>query len=314
MAEAMESPFRPWDTATPAGTRAPTGNAVPLRWTPGPDELRLPSEGDEPTPKTSRQSLAIAECAESLRLHWLGRQDVFVGSDQFLYWDRSYDPETDSANPPPSPHVYVVFGVANRLRESYVAWEEGKPPDFVLEMVPPWSRRQDERELPPLYAKIGVPEFFIHDPDGKLEPALAGFELQGGAYQPLPTEPLARGVEGIRSKRLGLCLYIRPNADRLMESSLGWYDPAAGEFPPTRYELEASARAAEAAATEAEAAAREAEAAARESEAAARESEAAARESEAVAKLAESEARVAESEARVAELKAQLKEMRRERG
>ena len=248
-------------------------NAAPLRWTPGPDELRLPSEGDEPTPKTSRQSLAIAECAESLRLHWLGRQDVFVGSDQFLYWDRGYDPETDSANPPPSPHVYVTFGVANRLRESYVAWEEGKPPDLVLQVVPPWSRRQDERELPPLYAKIGVPEFFIHDPDGKLEPPLAGFELQGGAYQPLPTEPLARGVVGIRSKKLGLCLYIRPpNPDRIMESSLGWYDPATGEFLPTRYELAASARAATA--REAEAAARLVKATARELEAVARETEA----------------------------------------
>ena len=165
----------------------------------------------------------------------------------------------------------MAFGVANRHRESYVAWEEGKPPDFVLEVVPPWSRRQDERELPPRYAKIGVPEFFIHDPEGKLDPALAGFELQGGAYRPLPTEPLARGVVGIRSKMLGLCLYIRPNADRLMESSLGWYDPAAGKFLPTRYELEASARAAEAAA---------------------REVEAAARAEKAVARLAESEARL----------------------
>ena len=291
MAEVMRNPL------SPLGRVA---NAVPLRWTPGPDELRLPSEGDEPTPKTSRQSLAIAECAESLRLHWLGRQDVFVGSDQFLYWDRSYDPETDSANPPPSPHVYVAFGVANRLRESYVAWEEGKPPDLVLQVVPPWSRRQDERELPPLYAKIGVPEFFIHDPDGKLEPPLAGFALQGGAYQPLPTEPLARGVEGIRSNMLGLCLYIRPpNPDRLMESSLGWYDPAAGEFLPTRYELAASARAAEAAA--------------RESEAVAREAEATAKAAKAVERLAESEARAAESEARLAELKAQIEKMHRER-
>ena len=149
----------------------------------------------------------------------------------------------------------------------------------VLEVVPPWSRRQDERELPPLYAKIGVPEFFIHDPYGKLEPPLAGFELQGGAYQPLPTEPLGRGLVGIRSKMLGLCLYIRPpNPDRLTESSLGWYDPTAGEFLPTRRELAARARAAEAAAREAEAT-----------------------------------ARLAESEARLAELEAQIEEMRRER-
>lgn len=120
MAEVMQSALRPLGAVTPAGAWA-AANAAPLRWTPGPDELRLPSEGDEPTPKTSREYLAIAECAESLRLHWLGRQDVFVGSDQFLYWERGYNPETDSANPPPSPHVYVAFGVPLQ------GWRSPKP-------------------------------------------------------------------------------------------------------------------------------------------------------------------------------------------
>ena len=67
MVEAMQNPLRPLGTAT-ASASAPTANATPLRWTPGPDELRLPSDGDEPTPKTSRQSLAIVECFASLRL------------------------------------------------------------------------------------------------------------------------------------------------------------------------------------------------------------------------------------------------------
>ena len=244
MAEVMQSSLRPLGPVMPAGSPVRVATDAPLRWTPGPDELRLPCDGDAPTPKTSQQAAAIYECFGSLRRHWRGRRDVFVGSDQFLYWDRDYDPETDSATPPPSPDVYVAFGVANRHRESFVAWEEGKPPDFVLEVVAPWSRRQDERELPPLYAKIGVPEFFIHDPEGKLEPALAGFELRNGTYQPLPPEPLARGTMGIRSKVLGLCLYIRTLDPDRMDSSLGWFDPAAGRFLPTLYDLSTNAEAA----------------------------------------------------------------------
>ena len=219
------------------GALARAANGAALRWTPGPDELRLPSCDDQPVPHNTRQSVAIVDCFDSLQRHWRGRLDVFVGTDQFLYWDQAYDARAKRGNPPTAPDVYVAFGVANRHRNSYVAWEEGKPPDFVLEVVSPSSRRRDADEKPGIYAKIGVPEFFLYDPEGKLEPALSGFELCGGAYQPLPQERFPQGAVGVRSKMLRLCLCIKPPGPEPLDGSLCWYDPAAGGFLPTRLEL-----------------------------------------------------------------------------
>ena len=219
------------------GARARLVNGAPLRWTPGPDELRLPFEEDEPVPQNTQQVVAIEDGFGGLRERWRGRRDVFVGSDQFIHWDRAYNSQTNPENPPVAPDVYVAFGVANRHRLSYVVWEEGKPPDFVLEVVSPSSRRQDREEKRVRYAKMGVPEFFWYDPAPRRQPALAGFELQGDTYAPLREETVADGVVGIPSKVLGLCLCIRAPGPDPLDVSLCWYDPATGEFLPTRHEL-----------------------------------------------------------------------------
>ena len=141
----------------------------------------------------------------------------------------------------------MAFDVVNRHRNSYVMWEEGKPPDFVLEVVSPSSRGRDTREKPGIYAKIGVPEFFLYDPEDESEPtlsglgpALSGFELHGGTggeYRPLPKERLPCGVVGVRSKVLGLCLCVTPTGPEPLDDALRWYDPATDEFLPTRHEL-----------------------------------------------------------------------------
>ena len=286
MTEAMRDPFRSAVPA-PARARARAASRVALRLTPGPDELRLPSSDDDPVPHNTRQFVALVDCFDSLREHWRGRPDVFVGADQFLYWDPAYKPGTECGNPPTAPDVYVAFGVANRHRNSYVVWEEGKPPDFVLEVVSPSSRRKDEKEKPGVYAEIGVPEFFLYDPEGKLKPALSGFELRagrGGAcpkYRRLPEERFPGGAVGVRSKVLELCLCTKPPGPEPLDGSLCWYDPAAGEFLPTRHELADGKRRAEA---KVEASDARAEA---------------------------SEARARASAARVAELEALIERMRR---
>ena len=221
MIEAMRESVR-----TPALPRA--FNGAPLRWTPGPDELRLPDCEAEPMSSSTRQLFVIVESVGTLRQHWRGRQDVFVGGDLFVYWHRK--------RPPVSPDVLVAFGVASRHHSSYVVWEEGKPPDFVLEVVSPSSGERDEKEKPEIYAEMGVPEYFWYDPKGKLEPALAGFALCDGEYAPLPEETVAEGVVGIRSRVLGLCLCIRPTSDQF-DCALHWYDQAAGKFLRARHEL-----------------------------------------------------------------------------
>ena len=211
-----------------AMTDARAVNGAAMRWTPGPDELRLPDCEAEPVSSNTRQLFVIVESVGTLRQHWRGRRDVFVGGDLFVYWHRG--------RPPVSPDVLVAFGVASRHHGSYVVWEEGKPPDFVLEVVSPSSGERDEKEKPAIYAEMGVPEYFWYDPKGELEPALAGFELCGCEYRPLPEATLPGGVVGIRSKVLGLSLCIKPSGADLFDCALRWYDPAAAEFLPTRDE------------------------------------------------------------------------------
>ena len=284
MTRATYKQFPPTDLLRPAAAPQPINDRT-LRWTPGPDELRLPCD-DEPVPKTTRHVVARIEGFGGLRVRWHGRLDVFVGSDQFVYWDRAYDPETESGNPPLSPDVYVAFGVANRHRESYVVWEEGKPPDFVLEIALLSSRQRDEDEKRDAYAKMGVPECFLYDPEGRLKPQLSGFELCEGEYRQLPEETFAEGVVGVRSKVLGLCLCLR-EPPTPMDVDLGWYDPATSEFMPTRCEIEAERQAkAEAAAAQAKAVAAE-------------------------ARLKASKAKAEAAEAKVAELEALIEKMRR---
>ena len=289
MTEAMHTPLR--RPAVPASLSVRTANGAPLRWTPGPDELRLPDCEDEPVPQNTLHDVAVGECAGSLRLHLRGRRDVFVGSDQFVYWDRTYDPKKNPDNPPLSPDVCVAIGVANRHHSSYVVWEEGKPPDFVLEVASPWSRKQDADEKPGQYAKMGVREFFLYDPEGEPESAVSGFELcggRGGEYKPLPREQLPEGAVGVRSEVLDLYLCTKPPGPEPLDGSLSWYDPAAGEFLPQRYELAEGKRRAEARAREARADAKQAEA-------------------EASASKAEAE----QAKAKIAALKAQIEKMQR---
>ena len=246
MTEVTLDPVRSPGARTDAPPRA--ANGAPLRWTPGPDERRLPSSESEEdhVPWNTHQLVAIVDSFHCLSRHWRGRRDVFVGSDQFVYWDPAY-PRTNTENPPAAPDVYVAFDVANRHRSSYVVWEEGKPPDFVLEVVSPSSRGRDVKEKPGIYAKIGVPEFFLYDPGDEhgetlphVAPPLVGFELRGGRggeYRPLPEEEFPGGVIGVRSKVLGLCLCISRIGPAPLDGSLRWYDPAAGRFLPTSHEL-----------------------------------------------------------------------------
>ena len=253
MTQPMPNPFFRLDSPASAGAPARAVNGAALRWTPGPDELRLPECEDEHMPQNTIHAVATVDCFDGLQRHWRGRPDVFVGFDQFVYWDPAYHSKTNPDNPPVAPDVYVAFGVANRHRRSYVVWEEGKPPDFVLEVASPSGRGQDARKKPPIYAKMGVPEFFLYDPDRKPAPELSGFELHGGAYRALPEERIAGGVAGVRSKVLGLYLCLKPSGPEPLDGSLCWYDPAAARFLPTRLELADDKRQAEARAAAAEA-------------------------------------------------------------
>ena len=123
------------------------------------------------------------------------------------------------------PDLLVAFDVdpyAFERSNAYVIREQGKPPDFVLEIASPSSRRRDLVTKRAAYAELEIPEYWRFDELAKRRPRkLAGDRLSGGEYRSLPTELLPDGVVQGYSPVLDLHL-------RWEEGRLRWYDPATG--------------------------------------------------------------------------------------
>ena len=278
------------------------------------DAVVYPSSDGQPMAETQIHGECMMYVTYALRRYFpkRGRDDVYVGSNNFLYYERG-NPRAVVA-----PDVYVVLGApASPPRDTYMLWNEPKGPDFVLEVTSASTRRVDERRKRGVYAALGVTEYFLYDPRAEyLTPALRGYRLHDGEYRALPAVTVLsnRGVSVV-SEVLGL--ELRDDREARM---VRLRDPATGEKLPTYEESEraleevdAARRAAEARLAQ-ESASRRQEAAARlAQESASRRQEAAARQEEVAARRA-AEARLVQdaivrraAEARVAELEARLR-------
>ena len=166
------------------------------------DVVVYPCSDGQPMAETELHGACMVYVAQALRrlFETRGRADVYVGSNNFLYYERG--------NPRAvvSPDVYVVVGARAGLRDTYLLWNEPKGPDFVLEVTSASTRRDDERRKRDVYAALGVSEYFLYDPRAEyLTPALQGFRLREGEYRALPAVTVlpGRGV-AVASAVLGL--------------------------------------------------------------------------------------------------------------
>ncbi len=176
-----------------------------------------------------------------MRARYGDQEDALVCNDQALF----FEPGTRHALVVPDSAVaFEVRGRDDGNLLSYKVWEQGKPPDFVLEILSRKTWRNDVHRKPALYADLNVREYWLFDPDGVSGgPVLRGGQLDAqGAYQPLP--PLPDG--SIRSPLLGL--------DFLHEGPmLHCRDPETGEIIPRYEEVARMRQAAEARVAELEA-------------------------------------------------------------
>ena len=119
-----------------------------------------------------------------------------------------------------APDVLVAFGVGTHSRSSYLVWEEGKPPDWVLEVASPSTASNDLDFKRRAYAAMGVPEYWLFDPKGDVFPAgqpqLQGLALSAGGYARLAPR-LADGLAMIRSGVLGLDLRVEGEFIRMRD-------------------------------------------------------------------------------------------------
>ena len=145
---------------------------------------------------------AVAQARTALRQHFRKRDDVLVAMELAVYFEHG-DEETWL-----QPDVLVVFGVERgRERSSYKVWEEGKAPDFVLEVASPSTADRDALDKARKYASIGVLEYWRLDPQGTiLEAPLEGYRAKGHRYRWVEEVEGTGGVGYLRSRVLGLDL------------------------------------------------------------------------------------------------------------
>ena len=183
-------------------------------WT---DGVFYPSSDGLPMADNQAQSDAMWDCLTVLRNRF---PDAFVAINLLLYFRRG-QPGARLA-----PDVVLAFGVPapDRWRSSYRVWDEGKPPDWVLEVASDGTVGRDKGVKKDEYAKMGVREYWLFDAQGTVfdagEPRLQGYALAGDQYEPLPARQ-EEGVDVIKSCVLGLDLLVEDNLIRFRDAATG---------------------------------------------------------------------------------------------
>ena len=174
-------------------------------------EIEYPESDGQPLAETDLHRNWMVWLIELLK-HYFAGQQVYVSGNLLIYYVEG-NPKKSFA-----PDVFVVKNVKPDDRRVFKIWEEGAVPCFVLETT---SRKTGHEDLGPkmlLYAKLGVREYFLFDPEREFfEPALLGYRLVGGGYMPLEMDD----TQAILSEELGILI-------RLEGFELGLYDAQTG--------------------------------------------------------------------------------------
>ena len=227
-------------------TTAPTNAAGRVETPKAGGHFRFPDPPEIPEDKmTSFNQLTPNGTAHHLVQH-LGNPDTtLVAGEHYL----ALAPTGDMTGVR-YPDLLVAFGVdpaAYYRSNAYVISEQGKPPDFVLEIVSRSSRQADRVDKREDYAALGIPEYWRFDEAARRrENRLAGDRLVEGVYEPIAIEELEDGVLQGYSTELNLYL-------RWEQGQLRLHDPATGRHILTYDDQRARADSAENRAESAEA-------------------------------------------------------------
>ena len=203
-----------------------------------PEVFTLPDiTDDEKLEMTSFKHLAFTGIVRDLFRHFGQPENAVFMGERYI---------VERPNLPASarriPDLLIAFDADVALMErqnGYVVSDQGKPPDFILEVGSPSTRRQDIGGKREFYARLGVREYWRFDEvDSPRVVKLAGDRLVDGSYEPFPVTELADGTPEGCSEILGLCL-------RWEEGQLRWYDPANRGYVLTAEDYAERANAAE---------------------------------------------------------------------
>jgi Uma2 family endonuclease len=187
--------------------------------------VQYPESDGKPMTETDLHALVLIYLRSALDFHFRNDPNTYVPGNLMLY----YEEGNPSASV--SPDVFVVKGVAKKVRRVYKTWEEGKAPDVAIELTSRSTRLEDLGTKRALYAELGVTEYFLYDPYQEyLRPPLQGFHLDKGNYTPITADALGK----LRSQILNLDLQI-------VKGDLRLFDPRAQKYLLTPLEAQETA-------------------------------------------------------------------------
>ena len=130
------------------------------------------------------------------------------------------------------PDLLIAFHVSPEDYEAsngYIISEQGKPPDFVMEVASQSTADVDTGAKREDYAALGIPEYWRFDETGDHHKTkLAGDILEGEAYRPIHIHEVAPDILQGYSPALNLII-------RWDHGTLAWWDPVT-EAPLATYE------------------------------------------------------------------------------
>ena len=195
----------------------------------------LPEPPDRhPDEVTSYRYVHLTGNPHFLVRHFAKPETTVIGAELFLVAHRGYRPRR-------VPDLLIALDADPDLydeQNGYIISDQGKPPDFVLEVASPSTAKIDTIDKRREYAELGIPEYWRFDHTGESHGArLAGDRLIGDRYEPIQLEELSPEVVQGRSEVLNLIL-------RWDNGDLHWIDPATNKHIPT-FDAEREGRLAE---------------------------------------------------------------------
>ena len=214
--------------------------------------FRLPDPPQrEPDEMTSYDQLHKTGNSYHLTQHFGNPEGTLVEADRWIVPDQSFNKSRARR-----PDLLIAFDVDPQAYEAsngYVVSEQGKPPDFVLEVASESTAEIDVGEKPRDYAALGIGEYWRFDETGEYHgERLAGERLVDGEYVAIDIDELPDG--GLQGYSAALNLNIRWERGELV-----FYDPGTGRPIATLADEREARAAAEARASAAEARVRELE-------------------------------------------------------
>ena len=200
--------------------------------------IRLPDIPErKPDEVTTYDSLHHEGNAFHLRQHLIAQgadpERLLVTADHWIVQDGE-----DFLRRRRYPDLMVTFDAdleAHRASNGYIIADQGKPPDFVLEVASQSTGRVDVGPKRDDYEAFGVREYWRFDETGAFHGArLAGDRLVEGRYEPIEIDERTDGSLRGHSSALRVEL-------EWQDGRLGWVDPRTGRHIPTFLEERARA-------------------------------------------------------------------------